>query len=163
MPRIKSKIKTTVKDMGYEKAMDAIKVAKGHPFVKVGVLQKDAGKKRQGDKFTLAQVAAVQEFGSSNGNIPERSYIRSTMDEKRKEISFLSDKLIGQILAGKMTVSRALKIMGLDIAAKIKGKITNLREPANAPSTVRRKGSSNPLVDTGRLRSSINSKVEDAS
>jgi len=33
--------------------------------------------------------------------------------------------------------------------------MTNLKSPANAPSTIKRKGSANPLIDTGQQRQSV--------
>ena len=45
--------------------------------------------------------------------------------------------------------------MGLKIETDIKDKINRLGSPPNAPSTVRRKGSDNPLVDTGTMRESL--------
>ena len=38
--------------------------------------------------------------------------------------------------------------------------ITQLDTPPNTPKTIARKGSSNPLIDTGFLRANVTFKVE---
>lgn len=159
MSRIKSKITTTVTDKGYKKVIESINEVKDKKFVKAGILQKDAGDKDPGDDFTLAQIASVQEFGTVDGRIPERSFIRSAMDENRKALFIATQSQIVKILSGQTTVNKALNLLGVLITSVIKAKITNLRTPANAPSTIRKKGSTNPLIDTGRLRNSINHEV----
>jgi len=88
--------------------------------------------------------------------IPERSYIRSTIDENEaKYLDNYAKKLSVQIIDGNIDKYTALTIMGQKIEADIKSKIISLQSPANAPSTIRKKGSNNPLVNTGLLGSSI--------
>lgn len=87
--------------------------------------------------------------------IPMRSYIRSTMDENQEDYHTLAKECIKKIVDGEMTKFQALSIIGQKIESDIKRKITTLKTPANAASTIRRKKSDNPLVDKGILRSSI--------
>ncbi len=122
--------------------------------VDVGII--DAGK-HTGEESTVAEVAFYNEFGTSN--IPERSFIRSTIKEKKKEIIALQKKLVGKILKGELTNDKALGYIGIFVADEIKKKIVKLRNPANAPSTVEAKGSNNPLVDTVQLRNSVTYEV----
>lgn len=94
--------------------------------------------------------------------IPERSYIRSTIDENEKKyLDDIAKKLSVQIIDGNIDKYTALTIMGQKIESDIKSKIISLQSPANAPSTIRKKGSSNPLVDTGLLGGSIRYVVTD--
>jgi len=46
-------------------------------------------------------------------------------------------------------------------AGIVKQQITDLRSPPNAQSTIERKGSSNPLIDTGLMRQTVTYKVTD--
>ncbi len=92
-------------------------------------------------------------------NIPERSFIRSTLHEQRDEIIALKKKLLGQILDGKMNTEKALGILGAFLADKIKLKIVAIKDPPNKASTIRKKGTSNPLIETGQLRNSITYEV----
>lgn len=58
------------------------------------------------------------------------------------------------------TLEQALNRVGVIAVAEVQQYMTKLRSPANAPSTVAKKGSSNPLIDSGALRQSVDYKVE---
>jgi hypothetical protein len=87
--------------------------------------------------------------------IPMRSFIRSTMDENAETYAQLAQTLLQRIFDGELDKWSALALMGQQIEADIKRKITTLKDPPNAPSTIKQKGSSNPLIDTGHLRASV--------
>lgn len=108
--------------------------------VKVGVLEDGAGGEREeGSDLTVAEVAAINEFGTEDGHIPERSFIRSTFDRHREEYVELGQELIERVLDGRMTVERALGLLGARAAADVKATITAGVPPPNAESTVRKK------------------------
>jgi len=162
-------IRTVEKDRGYNEFMRELKKIKRQPIVKVGFQEEKGNALHPGGSMgtkplTVVQVATFNEFGTedADGNlhVPERSFIRSTMDEKRRELLKVNKKLYRQIAEGTMSTERALKILGIKIKALIQKKITDLRKPANAPSTIRRKRSSNPLIDTGLMRQSVTYKVD---
>lgn len=94
--------------------------------------------------------------------IPMRSFIRSTVDEKQGDYHAIATRLMGRIIRGELTKFDALSLMGQQIEKDIKRKITTLKYPPNAPSTIKKKGSSNPLIDTGHMRSSIRYVVKSA-
>jgi phage gpG-like protein len=129
--------------------------------VRVGVLS-DKGHDGEGS-ITLVELAAVHEFGTEDGAIPERSFLRSTFDQKREELVRTGEKLIGEVLDGKMEVDRALGLIGAQLASDVKTKITSSIPPPDKPATVARKGSSTTLIDTGRLRNSITWALDDKS
>jgi len=92
--------------------------------------------------------------------IPERSFIRSTFDEKQAEWEEFIQKRIVKVLNGKMSPRRMLEQFGAQMAADIQEKITDLDDPDNTELTKERKGSSNPLIgESGRLRQSVTWKV----
>lgn len=95
--------------------------------------------------------------------IPARSYIRSTMDEQGAKFAKASEGLLGRMIDGEISKFEALELMGQLIESEIKTKIVTLREPQNAPSTIRRKGSDNPLLDKGHLIESVRYVVKTAS
>ena len=149
-------------DLGYKAFLREVEKAKKQPYVKIG-FQEEKGNAlhpgSMGEKpLTIVQVATFNEFGTKTA--PERSFIRSTMDDKRPELVKLTKKLFNQMAAGKMSTERALKILGIKIKALIQRKITTLRQPPNKPRTIRAKKSSNPLIDTGTMRQSVTYKVE---
>jgi len=139
-------------DRGYKKLFEMAEKMSRKPYVKVGVVG-NAAKERDDDGATVAEYASYNEFGTEN--IPERSFIRATIDERRNRLFGKALQLQSAVLAGKMSLDLALDQIGLLTQANIQQKIEKLRDPANAPSTVAAKGSSNPLIDTGRLRQSI--------
>ena len=147
-------------DRGYKKARSEIqKVKIKRPHVAVGFQGESGGARHpEGDGATVADVATFNEFGTKD--IPERSFIRSTMDEEKPELLRLNKRLFRLMSAGKMTTERALNILGLKIKALIQKKITDLKDPPNHPKTIARKKSSNPLIDTGTMRQSVTFKVK---
>lgn len=156
---LKSKVETIVKDKGFEKAVEQIRQAKGS-HVNIGILSQDGMKTPPGSNLNLAAIASVNEFGTSDKRVPPRPFLRTTMEKNRRRYNRLTEQLISQILSGKTTVMKALDLLGLKIGSDVKKMITTLKNPPNAPGTIARKGSNNPLIDTGRMRSSINHEVK---
>ncbi len=126
-------------------------------FVKVGVLS-NAGTEEGG--MSLVDVAVVNEYGAPEKNIPERPFIRQTLDTKSTEIAKKKADLADKVMTGKMDTRRALDDLGVWATRKIKETFTKGDFTPNAPATIKRKGSSRPLIDTGRLRQSINHETE---
>lgn len=146
--------KTTDKDLGETKFINEAKNAKGS-VVEVGIFD-DA--EAYEDLVTVAEVGFWNEFGTVT--IPERSFIRSTMDENRKKLEILTAKLFGDIVSGKIDTKKALNILGVRIREMIRKKVLDLNDPVNAPYTVATKGFNNPLVDSRRLWRSIAHEVK---
>lgn len=118
-------------------------------FVTVGVHEGE----RNSEGLNIAEYGAYNEFGTSK--IPERSFMRSTFDEKQSKIKADMDNQFARLIEGKNTLYRSMAYVGdrhqQDIQAKIKSGI----DPANAGSTIASKGSSKTLIDTGALVQSI--------
>ena len=148
---------TTDKDLGYKRIMKEMAKAK-KANVTVGVHEGKEPYKKGGKTTPVSLVAAANEFGTRT--IPERSFMRSTFDTSYKDWIKLTEKLKSDIFKGKETVMSALKKIGLVQSEKIKGKILKLRDPANAPSTVKQKVGDNPLVDSRKLWGSIGFEVK---
>lgn len=166
-------------DRGYKAFMEAIAELKKQPYVKVGVLGSQALEKYPEEASTVVEIATFNEFGTAGkqitqssvfagatpgatkgkGAIPERSYIRSTMDQKRATYQRLVELLAGEIYLKKKSIGQVLGLIAERIKGDIQRKIVTLKDPPNAPSTVAQKGSTNPLVDSGRLRQSIDYEV----
>ena len=109
---------------------------------------------------TLVEVAGWHEFGAPDANIPQRSFIRGTVDEKRADIERLEAVLLENVVTGKITEAQALDQLGAKVAGMIQTRISQGIQPALAQATIDRKKSSTPLIDTGQLRSSITWAVE---
>jgi hypothetical protein len=128
--------------------------------VKVGVLKaKGGGQAIPGASITIVDLAAIHEFGSPEAGVPERSYIRSTF-RNAVWLPSLQAQLARKVVTGGMSPRQALGILGAKSVAEVRKTITDRKtegpEPQeNAQSTIDRKGSDVPLVDTGRLLQSI--------
>ncbi len=156
--------KTKVVDKGFKRIRKDLKKVDG-ASVDVGILG-GSGNVKKGT-FTVAALAATQEFGTrkagKNKNIiiPERSFLRSTFDSKKQKYMKVLKSLHGDILLGKKTVVGALALFGDRVVGDVKRKITDIKTPPNAPSTLKRKyPKNNPLIETGlNLRARIAKKV----
>lgn len=148
--------KLTDKDLGWAEMLKRAKeIEDGR--VRVGVLSDE---KVEGEDFTLAELAAVHEYGTEDGRIPARSFLRSTFDDQREQMVETGKKLINAVLGGKMTTDQALGLLGAKLAAAVKARIVARVPPPNKPSTIAHKGSDKPLIDTGRLINAVTWSVD---
>ncbi len=115
------------------------------------------------EEWRLRVIAGANECGTRDGHIPERSFIRAGVDLNAGAINRRADEVWGQILDGAVTMNQGLGLMGEFIQRLITQRITNLKTPPNAASTIARKGSDNPLIDTGRMRQSIRWELANSS
>lgn len=108
-------------------------------------------------ELSLLQIAAIHEYGSKRAGVPERSFIRRTFNVKRDELVKLCARLCREVITRGMAVEKAYALLGQWGAAEVKKTITEAEgvPPPNAPSTILAKGSTRPLVDTGRLVGAI--------
>lgn len=117
----------------------------------------------QGAEYVM--IAAVHEFGvtirkgSGSIVIPERSFLRSTFDEKQDEWVKFVKKQMEHLLNLRINARTLCERLGAKMVADIQEKLTDLDTPPNAPATIAQKGSSNPLIDSGGLRMRITYKV----
>ena len=112
---------------------------------------------RYPDGTDLLDVAHDNEFGTSK--IPERPFLRAGVRSNVRRIKSVATEAVKAVNAGEIGIEDASELVGQEAEAGVKEYITALSSPPNAPSTIRKKGSSNPLIDTGLLRQSINYEV----
>ncbi len=145
---------STVKDIdrGFRQLVrNFVRMRRG-PNVTVGIQGDEAMEQRDG--ITNANLAAVHEFGSADGSIPQRSFIRGTTDRERAKINRLLERAVKAGVRGD--VRRELGKVGEVIrAAMVRTIDQSIGIKANAPATIARKGSSVPLIDTGVLKGAI--------
>lgn len=113
---------------------------------------------RYSDGTPVAAVAAWNHFGVPSRNIPERPFMCDAIEGAKGPIMEVLERGIDPKdlrLDGK-TAGK----MGLVMQAQIVRSITELSTPANAASTIKRKGSSNPLIDEAHMRGSVSYLVE---
>lgn len=129
--------------------------------VKVGMIANSKGRELdEAGKITMVELAAIHEFGSPAAGVPERSFIRRTFKDYEAELATITTAIATQFVAGAFDLEKALNKIGAWGAGAIRRRVTkDMIPPPNAPSTVKAKGSSRPLVDTGRMLNAISWKV----
>lgn len=160
-----AKVTITDRDMGMKAVMRLIERTKAaRPNVVIGITGKSGGKPHEkAAGMTIVDIGATHEFGA--GNVPERSFLRVTVDEHRaKYQKYLANGYRREILEIAKTGAagaehRALKRLGLMVEGDIKKRIAAGIKPPLHPRTIKKKGSSKPLIDTGALRASIASEL----
>ena len=88
-------------------------------------------------------------------DIPARPWLNPGVDSGTEEYL----KIIERALEAGEPLERALHQIGVVATGMVQKYMTELRTPPNAPSTIKAKGSSNPLIDSGALRQSVTYKV----
>lgn len=121
-------------------------------FVTVGIHETDNA--RPEGILTNAQLGAIQHFG--NDRIPARPWLDVGVASVNDEIL---DTIAASLEDGE-DISQLLNRVGVVAVAGVQNYIDELSSPANAPSTVARKGADNPLVDTGEMKQSVTYNIQ---
>jgi hypothetical protein len=131
-------------------------------IVTVGVHAPEGAKEEPGpdgkSKITVAEIATIHEYGM--GGSPERSFIRAWADQNVAANDMALRKIAQAVIRGQYDGRTGLERFGLLAVGQIQTRISNGIPPPNAESTIKRKGSSTPLIDSGILRSSIRHLVK---
>lgn len=111
------------------------------------------GEVTEEDGTDICDVAAWNELGTIN--MPSRPFLRKSVDENETKIdNFLQSKQ-SDFVRG-VSAEQILKEIGIFQKDLIQEKITEGSFVPNVESTIRKKGSSRPLIDSGRMRQSVN-------
>lgn len=126
--------------------------------IKVGV-QGDEAAEQYGDEkgVTVADVAVFNEYGT--GRIPARPFMRETI-EQTNNWAAESAKVHNAVIDG-IDPYVAAELLGQQAASDVQNTIYDGDFVPNSPSTIKKKGSSKPLIDTTQLVGSITYTVEE--
>lgn len=91
--------------------------------------------------------------------IPERAFLRNGYDLNRDGVADSAESVLPAVLDGRMDTDRFLEMIGEILSSDIKDYAASLDRPPNHPFTADKKGSSNPLMDTGDMIGSITYEV----
>jgi hypothetical protein len=149
-----------VTSSGKEIITQLIKDAKAKKSVFVGVQGSAERVKKPEDKEnpTNVEIAMKNEFGIG---VPERSFIRASVEENREKYLNMNKLAVKKILARKLTTETYLENLGEIAASDMQKFAIDLKQPPNSAETIEKKRSENPLIDTGQMVGSITYKVED--
>ncbi|MBO7733118.1 MAG: hypothetical protein J6S67_11210 [Methanobrevibacter sp.] len=127
----------------------------------VGILGSDASSLHEDSDYTNAQIGAVQEFGSISNNIPARSFIRMPLEMRLPNwVAEHSKDYMNACVNGKKREFYNKMALQAEIIIQEAFESRGFGQwKENMPSTIKRKGSDMPLIDTGALRRSISSEV----
>jgi hypothetical protein len=143
------------------KGLEALakRLAAGEFYVKVGVPD-DPAVNEDGvasKEVTVGDTAKWLEFGTKTA--PERPIFRNGIRKNVGELQRLGKVNLLLIAQGQVTISHALGLMGAFAAGKIKQEFGASDLPPNAPSTIERKGSSKPGIDTAQTKNAVTWEV----
>ena len=113
----------------------------------------------KGEETPIGEVAARNEYGVG---APERPFFRRAVTAAKPKIKAAArQRLKGKALTHPLEIPRAdARHLGDIQAEEVKRQVIALKRPPNEPDTVARKGSKNPLIDTGRLRDGVEVRVD---
>ena len=146
-------IKTNIPKVNENDLLDAVlqKLKLQFGTVDVGFFVGSAKYKGGKDVTTVAR-----DNDQGTKKIPERPFmIPAGIKAANKTINIT----VSSIAAG-MDEQQALSRAGVMFKNALQKEITELKEPPNAESTILKKGSSNPLIDTGLMRSKVDWKFK---
>lgn len=106
---------------------------------------------------SVMEVAAYNELGSSDTppNPPPRPFMKQSFENHENELQKACDN-VNKTLANGGTAQQALNELGVFLKGLVQEEIVSGGFAPNAESTVKKKGSAQPLIDTGLMRQSVN-------
>jgi hypothetical protein len=164
-------VKITSVDRGANAMIARLRKMAAGQNLTVGIHEAEGAQAAEGsDDATLIEIAAFNEFGGPpteskpEGNPPRRSFIVDWADENVEENRAALRKSAAAVLKGTVPdMTTALNRVGLLFVGRIQARIKAGIEPANAESTIERKGSSTPLIDGGQMWKSVTHQVGNGS
>ena len=141
--------KTTADGKRFEKMLKEL----GQLQVRIGI-QRGEGSE---DGVDLVDIAMFNELGTVH--IPSRPFLRDSVDANGDKINSFLQSMKKEILRGN-SAEDVLKKIGVFQKGLIQEQIVKGNFVPNSPATIRKKGSDRPLVDTGRMRQSINYVIQ---
>ena len=120
------------------------------------------------DGTPVAYVAAIQEFGHPEGNIPSRPFFRNAIKANEQKWGETAGRLIASAVEGKIPKGQALDRLGALMAGDVQESILDGDfEPLKQATLDARQSkkrtqgvASKPLIDTGHMMRSVDYVVE---
>jgi len=147
------------KDKGYHRFWRRLHILGGYEAL-VGIPAKEGAEIHPEGKLTMAYLASIHEFGTPDGRIPERSFLRFTFDQQQKKYG----RMIERGTANVLKKNYPPKMVLFEIAETCRGDVVlnivrqrikqDLKE-----ATKKRKKSTKALIDKGHLVGSITAVV----
>jgi phage gpG-like protein len=121
------------------------------------ITSKSGGKR----SITMPDLAAIHEYGAPSRKIPERSFLRASITLNQGKYGKYLLGEVKDLLLLRTTPTKIKQVLGMQAAADVQMFMVNGKFAPLKAKTIKRKGSSKPLIDTGQLRQSITYRVVD--
>ena len=105
----------------------------------------------------MCDIALWNELGTVNS--PSRPFLRMSVDDNAPQITQFCQAQVRKLANGG-TAQEVLNSVGVFGKGLVQAKIGDGSFAPNAPSTIRKKKSDKPLIDTGRMRQSVNYVIQ---
>ena len=112
-----------------------------------------AGEATEEGGADVAEIAAYNELGSSN--TPARPFMKQSFETHESDLQKACDE-VNRTISNGGTAEQALNKLGVFCKGLVQEQIVSGDFAPNAESTIAKKGSSKPLIDTGTMRQSVN-------
>ena len=148
--------KVVFTDKGLKKILAEVKRIAGMQ-VQVGLVGAKAEAPTADGRLTVAEAGIINEFGSGDGHVPRRSFLRDPMHQQRGLVTSLLLQAAGDVATLKATPEAVCDRIGTRLALVVSDAILAGGTPheGNAASTIKKKGFDEPLVDTGTMLDAV--------
>lgn len=156
MARAGAKIRD--RDRGYRRLREAARsMSGGGSRIDVGIMGAEALERaKRTPTLSVVDIAGMHEFGLG---VPRRAFVSGWFDVTREKNRATIKRGAQAVMRGKLALEQLLGQLGSHFKGGMQARISARAYKENATSTVERKGSSTPLVDTGQLRAAITYRV----
>lgn len=127
--------------------------------VRVGYQQGKEFYEGEGGKVDLLDIAMFNELGTSR--TPSRPFMRDSVDDNAESINKFCQAQLKSLANGSKDAVGILKAIGAMQVGLVQKTIVEGNFTPNAPSTIAKKGSDKPLIDTGLMRQSVHYVITD--
>ncbi len=151
----------TYVDRGWAAILSSVARA-GSTEVRVGVVGQAAEQQHPGSNLSIAEVAMINEYGTRDGHVPERSWLRDTFRKRVGLLRQMFAQAARSVCAGAPAQDE-LERAGERMAEEVRRTIESGVAPHNAPATEDKKGFDHPLVETEVLLGAIGHEIAPSS
>lgn len=144
--RFVSKGSVVDRDLGFSKVLDDLSKLE-NVELEVGIFDGE-----------VAEYAEFNELGTSK--IPARPWMSTAAAKNEPKYQQIAERQGKRIVDGQTTVAAAASSIGIEARNDLIQSIQDGDWAPNAPATVKAKGSSRPLVDTGAMQRAITFRVK---
>lgn len=122
--------------------------------VRIGIQQGETSD----EGVDLVDIAMFNELGTVH--IPSRPFLRDSVDANADQINTFLKSMKQELLKGG-SAEDVLKKIGVFQKGLVQEEIVKGNFAPNSEATIRKKGSDTPLIDTGRMRQSVNYVIQE--